>query len=151
MRHVLKRWALALLALIPCVGLVALARQSEPQSGELPNRLPQAAPYDVAEARHFVEKLRATGRPELHLFLRIHDTAMPFSLYYPLAWGDYVPADSLDAPEGLTALWLVAGAVLTAFAGVYLFVTATAAVAASATTLVTTMARAVRRTPAGIV
>jgi hypothetical protein len=53
MRHVLKRWALALLALIPCVGLVALARQSEPQSGELPNRLPQAAPYDVAEARHF--------------------------------------------------------------------------------------------------
>src|SRR3954470_19135495 len=53
MRHVLKRWALALLALIPCIGLVALARQSEPQSGELPNRLPQAAPYDVAEARHF--------------------------------------------------------------------------------------------------
>src|SRR4051794_828837 len=53
MRNVLKRWALPLLALIPCVGLVALARQSETQSGGLPNRLPQAAPYDVAEARHF--------------------------------------------------------------------------------------------------
>lgn len=53
-----------------------------------------------------VEKLRATGRDDLHLFLRIHDTAMPFSLYHPLAWGDYVPAASLDAPDGLTGLWL---------------------------------------------
>ena len=53
MRHVVKRWALALLALIPCAGLVALAYQSEPRTGELPNRIPQAAPYDVAEARHF--------------------------------------------------------------------------------------------------
>lgn len=53
-----------------------------------------------------VEKLRASGRRELHLFLRIHDTAMPFSLYYPLAWGDYVPTESLDAPDGLTGLWL---------------------------------------------
>src|SRR3954454_22033247 len=67
MRHVLKRGALALLALIPCVGLVALARQSEPQSGELPNRLPQAAPYDVAEARPlpppFEEACDATNNP----------------------------------------------------------------------------------------
>lgn len=53
-----------------------------------------------------VQKLNATGHPELHLFLRIHDTAMPFSLYYPLAWGEYVPAFPLDAPPGLTGVWL---------------------------------------------
>lgn len=50
--------------------------------------------------------MNATGRSELHLFLRIHDTAMPFSLYYPLAWGDYVPNRGLEAPPGLTGLWL---------------------------------------------
>lgn len=53
-----------------------------------------------------IEKLRATGRKLLHLFLRVHDTAMPFSLYYPLAANDYVPSSVLDAPEGLTGLWL---------------------------------------------
>jgi hypothetical protein len=58
---------------------------------------------DLAEN---VNKLKATGRSELHLFLRIHDTAMPFSLYHPLAWGDYVPSASLEAPDGLTGLWL---------------------------------------------
>lgn len=30
-----------------------------------------------------IDTLRATSRAEFHLFLRIHDTAMPFSLYYP--------------------------------------------------------------------
>lgn len=58
---------------------------------------------DLAEN---VNKLKATGRSELHLFLRIHDTAMPFSLYHPLAWGDYVPSAPLEAPDGLTGLWL---------------------------------------------
>ncbi len=54
-----------------------------------------------------IDKLRATGRSELHLFLRIHDTAMPYSLYDPLAFRDYVPLGALDAPSGLTGLWLV--------------------------------------------
>lgn len=58
---------------------------------------------DLAEN---IDKLRATGSEELHLFLRIHDTAMPFSLYYPLAWGEYVPSVALDAPDGLTGVWL---------------------------------------------
>ncbi len=58
---------------------------------------------DLAEK---IEKLRATGRNDLHLFLRIHDTAMPFSLYYPLAWGNYLPSEPLNAPTGLTGLWL---------------------------------------------
>lgn len=56
-----------------------------------------------------VDKLRATGRSDLHLFLRVHDTAMPFSLYFPLAWGEYVPSDPLVVPQGLTGLWLVPG------------------------------------------
>lgn len=58
---------------------------------------------DLAEN---VDKLRTTGREDLHLFLRIHDTAMPFSLYHPLAWGDHVPSEPLKAPDGLTGLWL---------------------------------------------
>ncbi len=58
---------------------------------------------DLAEN---IYKLKATGRAELHLFLRIHDTAMPFSLYYPLAWGDCLPSRLLDAPSGITGLWL---------------------------------------------
>lgn len=53
-----------------------------------------------------IDKLRATGREELHLFLRVHDTAMPFSLYDPLAFGDYVPGSPLNAPKDLTGLWL---------------------------------------------
>lgn len=53
-----------------------------------------------------VQKLRATGRDDLHLFLRVHDTAMPFSLYHPLAWSDCAPSEPLDAPAGLTGLWL---------------------------------------------
>jgi hypothetical protein len=53
-----------------------------------------------------IDKLTATGRAELHLFVRIHDTGMPFSLYYPLASGNYVPCCPLDAPAGLAGLWL---------------------------------------------
>lgn len=53
-----------------------------------------------------VEKLKTSGRRELHLFLRVHESAMPFSLYYPLAWGGYVPTERLEAPDGLTGLWL---------------------------------------------
>lgn len=53
-----------------------------------------------------MQKLRATGRDELHLFLRIHDTAMPFALYDPLAWSDCAPREPLDAPTGLTGVWL---------------------------------------------
>lgn len=56
-----------------------------------------------------IKKLRGTRLEDLHLFLRIHDTAMPFSLYYPLACGDYKPAEPLNAPTGLTGLWLAPG------------------------------------------
>lgn len=54
-----------------------------------------------------LDKLRATGREEQHLFLRVHDSAMPYALYDPLAFASYVPATPLNAPEGLTGLWLV--------------------------------------------
>lgn len=71
---------------------------------ELPRWL--AARLRESDLLENVEKLRATGRRELHLFLRIHDTAMPFSHYYPLATDNYVPAEALNAPSGLTGLWL---------------------------------------------
>jgi hypothetical protein len=58
---------------------------------------------DLAEN---IDKLRSTGLDELHLFIRIHDTAMPFSLYDPLAWRDCLPGEPLNAPTGLTGLWL---------------------------------------------
>lgn len=54
-----------------------------------------------------IAKLEKTGRQELHLFLRVHDTAMPFSLYHPLAWDDYIPSRELEPPGRLTGLWLV--------------------------------------------
>jgi len=73
---------------------------------ELTSRWSHVAGGRQSDLVENIDKLRATGREELHLFLRIHDTAMPFSLYDPLAWGDYVPADPLDAPDGLTGLWL---------------------------------------------
>lgn len=53
-----------------------------------------------------IEKLHGTGRNELHLFLRVHETAMPFSLYYPLAWGRTMPDQPLDPPGGLAGVWL---------------------------------------------
>lgn len=63
------------------------------------------ARLEEADLQRKLEKLRRTGREELHLFLRVHDTALPFSLYYPLAWGEAVP-DGLDPPADLTGLWL---------------------------------------------
>lgn len=58
------------------------------------------------EIERKLDKLRATGRPELHLFVRIHDPGMPFSLHYPLAFRDAVPTTPLAPPAGLTGLWL---------------------------------------------
>lgn len=54
-----------------------------------------------------LDKLRATGREEQHLFLRVHDTGMPHTLYDPLAFGDRLPQTPLNAPDALTGLWLV--------------------------------------------
>lgn len=56
-----------------------------------------------------LEKLRATGREEQHLFLRVHDSAMPYDLYDPLAFQTCVPSAPLDPPAELTGLWLVPG------------------------------------------
>lgn len=53
-----------------------------------------------------VEKLRASGHDELHLFLRVHDTGIPFSLYDPLAFSNVVPTSTLDVPQGLAGVWL---------------------------------------------
>lgn len=53
-----------------------------------------------------VEKLRASARDELRLFLRVHDTGIPFSLYDPLAFSSVVPTSPLDVPQGLSGVWL---------------------------------------------
>lgn len=71
---------------------------------ELPSWLAARLSGDDIETK--VRKLRSTGRPELHLFIRVHDTAMPFSQYHPLAWGDAVPTEPLQAPGELCAVWL---------------------------------------------
>jgi hypothetical protein len=48
-----KGWMLAVLAAGSTAGLVALVVQPAASRDELPNRIPQPAPYVVAEARHF--------------------------------------------------------------------------------------------------
>lgn len=53
-----------------------------------------------------VEKLRSSGRDELHLFLRVQHTGMPFELYEPTAFTSIVPTTAFDPPSGLTGLWL---------------------------------------------
>ena len=53
-----------------------------------------------------IDKLRSTGRFELHLFLRVHDNAMPFALYDPLAFGEAMPTAPLDPPGDLKGVWL---------------------------------------------
>jgi len=71
---------------------------------ELPSWLALAARLSGDAIETKVKKLRSTGRPELHLFIRVHDTAMPFSLYYPLAWGDAVPGDRVAVSRPPCAL-----------------------------------------------
>jgi len=51
-------------------------------------------------------KLAASGRTERHLFLRVHDTWLPWELDYLLSGGSVVPNTSFDPPTELTALWL---------------------------------------------
>lgn len=53
-----------------------------------------------------VDKLRATKREVLHLFLRVHDSALPFQLLHGLAFTMAIPTAPLRAPDGLTGVWL---------------------------------------------
>lgn len=59
-------------------------------------------------ARH-VDKLARTGFDRQHLFLIVHATGMPFSLYYALAFDTATPPGPPTLPFGLTDLWLSTG------------------------------------------
>jgi hypothetical protein len=65
-----------------------------------------AARLREADLTAKIDKLRATGRYDLHLFLRVHETAMPPALYHPLAIGDSLPPAPLNPPQGLSGVWL---------------------------------------------
>lgn len=52
-------------------------------------------------------KLRRTGRHELHLWLWVYPSGMPFELFGALLGGVQVPSgDGFEPPAGLTGLWL---------------------------------------------
>lgn len=53
-------------------------------------------------------KLARTERPEQHLFVRVHQSGMPFAFFHPLAWATAVPLASPHGHGSLTALWMVA-------------------------------------------
>ena len=72
---------------------------------DLPAWLEEALATPALAAK--LAKLEATGRAERHLFLRVHDSGMPFKLYDPLAFTTAVPTAPLTPPAGLTGLWLV--------------------------------------------
>lgn len=59
-------------------------------------------------ARH-VDKLLRTGLDQQHLFLIVHQTGMPFSLYYALAFDRALPPERPVLPKGVTHLWLSTG------------------------------------------
>lgn len=53
-----------------------------------------------------LEKLRETGRTDLHLFVRVHETGMPFRFLDAVGFSEQVPAVEFAPPYGLTGLWL---------------------------------------------
>jgi hypothetical protein len=56
-----------------------------------------------------LDKLQATGSPEQHLFLWIHQTAMPFDLWNAVALDGAVPTADWRTASELTGLWLTGG------------------------------------------
>ncbi len=55
-----------------------------------------------------VAKLAAIGLPEQHLFLRIHETALPWPLLDGVSFSNVIPPPGLEPPATLTGLWLAA-------------------------------------------
>jgi hypothetical protein len=59
------------------------------------------------EQAHNLAKLRATGRPELHLAFRVHDTGLSkFELWNGVAMESTLPTGDLEASQGLAGVWL---------------------------------------------
>jgi hypothetical protein len=53
-----------------------------------------------------LDKLNEDDRPERHLFLRIHEQWIPFKYDYYVAWGETVPTEPFNPPEGIAGVWL---------------------------------------------
>lgn len=51
-------------------------------------------------------KLEATGRPERHLWVRVHESAPPDVVLHALCFSDQVPTRPLVPSCGLTGLWI---------------------------------------------
>ena len=64
--------------------------------------------FDTGLLGNKLAKLARTGRPEQHLFVRVHQSGMPFGLFHPLTWTTAVPSGNLQRHGSLTALWMVA-------------------------------------------
>ena len=59
------------------------------------------------QLRH-VEKLRASGLRETHLFIALDEGSLPFAQAGCARWqADRITSDGLDLPDGLTYLWFV--------------------------------------------
>lgn len=57
--------------------------------------------------RSKLEKLERSGRPERHLFVRLHDSAdVPFAIEYALSFTTMVPEDGLTPPSPLEGFWI---------------------------------------------
>jgi hypothetical protein len=55
--------------------------------------------------RHF-DKLAAAEADERHLFIPLHDSALPFPVFTDLVFADTLPPDPPQLPEHVTHLWL---------------------------------------------
>ena len=54
---------------------------------------------------HF-EKLARADADERHLFIPLHDSALPFSISSELMFGDTLPPEPPPVPDSVTHLWL---------------------------------------------
>ena len=71
-----------------------------------------------SSGRHFVnsphiaerfEKLARAEADERHLFILLHESALPFSISSGLTFADTLPPDSPPVPAYITHVWLAPG------------------------------------------
>lgn len=74
------------------------------ESGPLVDWVEEQMQADLARK---VRRFNEIEGAERHLFLSMHDSGMPFDLYYPLAFSASVPDRAPVLPMGLTGLWMM--------------------------------------------
>jgi hypothetical protein len=65
-----------------------------------------SAQFEQPLLAEHVEKLSATQLPEQHLFLRLHDSALPEALMVSLSFYESIPVVPPVVPANLTSVWL---------------------------------------------